>query len=174
LNRQNKHLSVVEKVSEGNVVEFRKPKNLTITKRLEKIRADLAETVGAKDPLSLLINMALDTGRLRDLKTALEAYKGQPDQFRRALENGWVPLNEEGLCQVLKIQGNEEGNGNIWFHCERSVVEDCADDGLALPDVGIYIAEGTPKEIVIKILGRAITQVSKDWDTLLKDKSILA
>jgi hypothetical protein len=161
-------LSVVETGQANDLLEFRKVKNTPLIRKLETIHANLAETVGPKDPLSLLTAMALRTGKRQNLKVAEAAYHDQPYRFRRAVENGWVPLNEPGHCQMLRIQGNEQGDGEVWVGHELTEVDDFAEDGLALPDVGIYIAEGTPKEVALEILKRAIEQISKEWEVMVQ------
>jgi hypothetical protein len=169
LLKKNLTLSVIEKVVGENVLDIRKAKDFPIIKRLETIHANLAETVGRNDPLFLLTGMALDTGKRRYLKVAEAAYQSQAYRFRRAVENGWVPLNEAGQCRMLRIQGNEDGDGEVWFDHELTEVPDFAEDGYALPDVGIYIAEGTPKRVALEILKKGIDQISKEWEVMVKE-----
>ena len=169
--KENMKLSVVEKGKPKNVVEFRKIKNTSLINELETIHANLVGTVGPKDPLFLLMDMALDIGKSRYLKTAEDAYQNQEYRFRRAVENGWVPLNEPGQGRMLRIQGNEEGDGDIWFDHELTEVDDFDEDGFVLPDVGIYISEGTPKEVALEILKRAIDKISTGWEVMLKERA---
>jgi hypothetical protein len=171
VRKDGMQLSVVEKVKGSNVVEFRKVNNSPIIKRLKVIHSNLAETVGPKDPLFLLTGMALDTGKRQNLKVAEAAYQDQPYRFRRAVENGWVPLNEPDQCRLLKIQGNEEGDGDVWFDHELTEMDDFAEDGYALPDVNILVAEGTPKEVALEILKRAMDQISKEWEVMVKERA---
>jgi hypothetical protein len=169
LLKKDTKLSVVGAAQANNLVEFRKIKNTPLIKKLETIHANLAGTVGPKDPLFLLTDMALDIGKRRYLKTAEDAYQNQDYRFRRAIENGWVPLNEPGQCRMLRIQGNEQGDGDVWFAHELTVVDDFDEDGLTLPDIGIYISESAPKKVVLEILKKAIDQISKEWEVMVKE-----
>jgi hypothetical protein len=174
MSRENKMLAVVNKEKDRNMVEeFKQAKRAPIIKELERIRANMVEAIGTEAPLFRLIDMALRSDDLKNLKVARETYYSQPFRLRRAIENGWCPVMDGGslVLQILKLQGFEDlddkGPGEVWVGFERVVLFD-DDEDFDVPDVAVFIAEGTAKEIAIKILKESIDRISEEWEIMLR------